>query len=365
MRRFYTEIEVALIHGCEYQYYSLNKGLNFGTPVIAMLKSYRIMIGIVVLILLAGCAGSPTGDTDMTTNQSDSAVSAAQISDLQISNQTGEAVISFNRTVGGATISLVDGNQTTITSQSVDEPRDQTRLALPNRSGSYSIRLEQADIVLDSQTLTLAPPTPVVTVTPMWDSNTLANLSVDVANDGDINTNASVSVYRLQTVVANSSSRTVQSGETTKFDFSDSGDVYQTSATGEITLRVVVETTESTVEREIATTVRPGEIQITSLTPNWDEDDLQSVDYTLRNVGNTSVTGTVTITASDDTITTGTNHTLQGGLTETFSYDASYNTDTDETTTNLTVAYNGTTVSESVTNETEIAYSGGGGGGGY
>ncbi|ERH06000.1 MAG: hypothetical protein J07HN4v3_01609 [Halonotius sp. J07HN4] len=221
--------------------------------------------------------------------------------------------------------------------------------------------LKQADTVLDSQTLRLAPPTPLVTVSPMWDGNTLANLSIDVTNDGDVNTNASVSVYRLQTTVANSSSRTVQSGETTRFDLSDGGDVYRATATGEITLRVVVETAESTVEREIATTVRSGEIQITSLSPNWDEDDLQSINYTLRNVGSIPATGTVMITASGDTIATGTNHTLQGGLTETFSYDASYNTNTDETTINLTVAHNGTTVSESVTNETEVAYSGGGG----
>jgi hypothetical protein len=340
-----------------------------------MQKSHRAVLAAAVLILIAGCAGSPTGDanvserstdeTNMTTNESRSAVSAAQISDVRISDQSDEVVVSFNTTVNGVTLLLFDRNQTTIDSLSVDEPRDETRLVLPNQSGNYSIRLSQAETVLDTQPLSLVGPTPQVNVTPTWDGNTLTNLSMDVTNDGDFNTNLSVSVYDLQTVVANSSSRTVSSGETTEFELSDGDDVYRTNATGEITLRVVVETAESTVEREIATTVRPGEIQITSLSPDWDEDDLQSVDYTLRNVGNTSATGTVTITASDDTILTGTNHTLQGGLTETFSYDASYNTDTDETTVNLTVEYNGTTVSESVTNETEVVYSSGGGGGGY
>jgi hypothetical protein len=340
-----------------------------------MQKSHRAVLAAAVLILIAGCAGSPTGDanvserstdeTNMTTNESRSAVSAAQISDVRISDQSDEVVVSFNNTVNGVTLSLFDRNQTTIDSLSVDEPRDETRLVLPNQSGNYSIRLSQAETVLDTQPLSVVAPTPQVNVTPTWDGNTLTNLSMDVTNDGDFSTNLSVSVYDLQTVVANSSSRTVSSGETTEFELSDDDDVYRTNATGEITLRVVVETAESTVEREIATTVRPGEIQITSLSPDWDEDDLQSVDYTLRNVGNTSATGTVTITASDDTILTGTNHTLQGGLTETFSYDASYNTDTDETTVNLTVEYNGTTVSESVTNETEVVYSSGGGGGGY
>ena len=340
-----------------------------------MQKSHRAVLAAAVLILIAGCAGSPTGDanvserstgeTNMTTNESRSAVSAAQISDVRISDQSDEVVVSFNTTVNGVTLSLFDRNQTTIDSLSVDEPRDETRLVLPNQSGNYSIRLSQAETVLDTQPLSLVGPTPQVNVTPTWDGNTLTNLSMDVTNDGDFNTNLSVSVYDLQTVVANSSSRTVSSGETTEFELSDGDDVYRTNATGEITLRVVVETAESTVEREIATTVRPGEIQITSLSPDWDEDDLQSVDYTLRNVGNTSATGTVTIIASDDPIMTGTNHTLQGGLTETFSYDASYNTDTDETTVNLTVEYNGTTVSESVTNETEVVYSSGGGGGGY
>jgi hypothetical protein len=199
----------------------------------------------------------------------------------------------------------------------------------------------------------------------MWDSNTLANLSVDVTNDGDVNTNASVLVYHLQEAVANSSSRTISSGETTRFDLSDGGDVYRTNATGEITLRVVVETAESTVEREIATTVPPGEIEITSLSPEWEENNLESVDYTLRNVDNTSATGTVTITASDDTIVTGMNHTLQGGVTKTFSYDASYETVFADTTTNLTIEYNETTVSESVTNDTYSGGGGGGGGGGY
>ncbi len=328
-----------------------------------MPEPHRVMLGVVVLVLLAGCAGSPTGDTNMTTNDSTSAVSSAQISDLQISSQSGEAVVSFNRTVSGVTVSLIDENQTTIDSQSVEEPHDQTRLILPSRSGNYSIRLEQTDTIIDEQPLSVVAPTPQVNVTSTWDGDTLTNLSVGVTNDGDLRTDASVSVYHLQTVVANSSSRTVSSGETTKFDLSDGGDVYRTNATGEITLRVVVETVESTVEREITTTVRPGEIEVTSLSPNWDEDNLRSVDYTLRNAGSTSATGTVTITASDDTITTGTNHTLPAGLTETFSYDASYDTDTDETTVNLTVEYNGTTVSESVTNETEVAYSGGGGGG--
>jgi hypothetical protein len=340
-----------------------------------MQKSHRAVLAAAVLILIAGCAGSPTGDanvserstdeTNMTTNESRSAVSAAQISDVRISDQSDEVVVSFNTTVNGVTLSLFNRNQTTIDSLSVDEPRDETRLVLPNQSGNYSIRLSQAETVLDTQPLSVVAPTPQVNVTPTWDGNTLTNLSMDVTNDGDFSTNLSVSVYDLQTVVANSSSRTVSSGETTEFELSDDDDVYRTNATGEITLRVVVETAESTVEREIATTVRPGEIQITSLSPDWDEDDLQSVDYTLRNVGNTSATGTVTITASDDTILTGTNHTLQGGLTKTFSYDASYNTDTDETTVNLTVEYNGTTVSESVTNETEVVYSSGGGGGGY
>ena len=337
-----------------------------------MQKSHRAVLAAAVLILIAGCAGSPTGDanvserstdeTNMTTNESRSAVSAAQISDVRISDQSDEVVVSFNTTVNGVTLSLFNRNQTTIDSLSVDEPRDETRLVLPNQSGNYSIRLSQAETVLDTQPLSVVAPTPQVNVTPTWDGNTLTNLSMDVTNDGDFSTNLSVSVYDLQTAVANSSSRTVSSGETTEFELSDDDDVYRTNATGEITLRVVVETAESTVEREIATTVRPGEIQITSLSPDWDEDDLQSVDYTLRNVGNTSATGTVTITASDDTILTGTNHTLQGGLTETFSYDASYNTDTDETTVNLTVEYNGTTVSESVTNETEVVYTGGGGG---
>jgi len=341
----------------------LSKRLTFENPVVGMLKSHRIVLGVVVLILIAGCAGSPTDDTDVTTNESTSGVSTAQISGLEIIGQTGEVMVSFNRSVNGVTMLLVDGNQTTIDRQSVEEPRDQIRLTLPNRSGNYSIRLEQNATVIDAQPLSVVAPTPQVNVTPTWDSNTLTNLSVGVTNDGDFTSNASVSVYHLQTVVANSSSRTVSSGETTKFALSDGGDVYRTNATGEITLRVVVETAESTIEREITTTVRPGEIQVTSLSPNWDEDDLQSVDYTLRNAGDTSATGTITITASDDTIVTGTNHTLQGGLTETFSYDASYNTDTDETTVNLTVEYNGTTVSESVTNETEVAYSGGGGGG--
>ena len=222
--------------------------------------------------------------------------------------------------------------------------------------------LKQTDTVLDSQTLTLATPSPLVNMTPVWDGNTLTNLSVDITNDGDVNTNASVFVYHLQEAVANSSSRTVSSGETTSLDLGDGGDVYRTNASGEITLRVVVKTTESVVEREIATTVPPGEIEIISLSPDWEENSLESVDYTLSNVDNTSATGRITITASDDTILTGINHTLQGGVNKTFSYDASYESVFPDTTTNLTVEYNGTTVSKSVTNDT---YSDGGGGGGY
>ncbi|ESS10216.1 MAG: hypothetical protein A07HN63_00011 [uncultured archaeon A07HN63] len=329
-----------------------------------MLKSNRAVLGVVVLILIAGCAGPTTGDSTTATDDAGVTASAVQISDIQISGQTGEAVISFNRTVSSATLSLVDENRTTIASQSVDNPRNQTRLALPDRSGNYSIRLTQNSTVLDSQTVTVAAPTPQVNVTPTWNGNTLANLSVDVTNDGDLTTDASVSVYRLQTPIANTSSRTVSPGETARFDLGDGGNVYRTNATGEITLRAVVETSASTVEREITTTVRPGEIQIRSLSPKWDEDELQSVEYTLRNAGDTSATGTVTITASDDTITTGTNRSLQGGITDTFSYEASYDTDTDETTVNLTVMYNGTTVSESITNETEVTITGGGGGGG-
>jgi hypothetical protein len=341
---------------------SPDKTLIFEILIIGMPESHYVVLGVVVLVLLAGCAGSPTGDNNAATNDSTSADSSAQISGLQVGGQSGEVVVSFNRTVSSVTILLTDRNQTTIDSQSVEEPRNQTQLALPNRSGNYTVLLKQTDTVLDSQTLTLATPSPLVNMTPVWDGNTLTNLSVDITNDGDVNTNASVFVYHLQEAVANSSSRTVSSGETTSLDLGDGGDVYRTNASGEITLRVVVKTTESVVEREIATTVPPGEIEIISLSPDWEENSLESVDYTLSNVDNTSATGRITITASDDTILTGINHTLQGGVNKTFSYDASYESVFPDTTTNLTVEYNGTTVSESVTNDT---YSDGGGGGGY
>jgi hypothetical protein len=247
-------------------------------------KQQVATIGMLVIVLLAGCLGG-VSDTD-SESQTESTPS---LSEVHIESQSDHPVIVFNETVTSDTNATVrleypNGENIHREATAINGGVDQIPVSDPI-AGDYTLNLVQNNQTVDTKTVAITTATPRVNVTTNWDAATLSQVSVQVTNEGDLSTNASVDIKRESSSIYNTTSESIISDVPTMFSINSTNGLYTAKESGRVNLTVVVGTETETIERGINHTIESPDIDIHSVTPVWQTTDLQEVNYSVSNSG--------------------------------------------------------------------------------
>lgn len=314
-----------------------------------MRSTYQVVaLSLLLLLCLVGCMGNGQ-------------VSKATLSNVHIETQFGHPIILFNETVAAdstATVALESPNGTVITEQPSGIGGEANRISVTDpAAGEYTLNLIQNNQTIDTKTVTITAPQPRVTVATNWDAATLSPVIVNIDNEGDLSTNASVSIYEASSELYTTTSQTVTAGGPTTFLLDPTGGVYTVEESGPVTLRIVIETDTETIERSINHTVQPPAVNIHSVTPVWQTNNLQEVTYSVSNAGDlpADLNGNITVEGTEaveiNNVTVGANETKAVSSRESTDVDSDplYRADTGSLKTHITVTYSDSTASASNT----------------
>jgi hypothetical protein len=183
---------------------------------------------------------------------------------------------------------------------------DQNDSAQFSAAGSYSdtITIEEAgtvtgDVSIETSAGTLqgsineefeAPSVEFVSITPNWEGNELTNLAAEVRNTGDLPTEVNVTVGNPDPVYYTGEKR-VEPHSVEEFDF-DSETIWESAlfwaeSGGNHSLEVVADSPDGFASQVIYHEVEGGTVEIESMTPDWQNGQLESISYSVANDGET------------------------------------------------------------------------------
>lgn len=315
-------------------------------------RTKAILLATAVL-LLAGCAGSTVGgDSPALTN-------------VTVESEYGNAVIEYNQTSETASIVELEGPSGEVIKQKEVSGYLRQNVDISREgAGEYTLRLKDDGQTVDTQTVTVEKAQPAVNITAHWDQAALPQALIEVRNEGDLATNASVQISHAGEQIGNSYKQPLAGGENYTFRITGGfGPLYQATDGGTVNLETKIETDNETVTRMISHEVEPANLEFEYMQPNWQSNELKTVDHVVRNTGDVTAELDGELTVNGQTAVGSLYGEVEGGQANNFTIDHAdligqdwlYKADSGSSTVDLTLRYKGGEISTTATSEFEAA----------
>lgn len=274
---------------------------------------YRVLT-LVALVALAGCgslagglAGGPT------------------VSDAQVEIQDGSPVLAFNYTVSDYSDALLQGPSGQVINRGTIEPNSTEAgfyLAEP-RGGNYTIIIQQGGSTEATLTKEFEGPNVVAEgASARWTGWSVANATLSVSNTGDLPSEIqSVGLEAVGSTNSDYVNRWLAPGESTDITVSSGFSSMTVTEPGETRGTVAVNTSSGVASSTFSRTFEGASLNITDVSPTWDNAALADVTGTVENTGDLPTEAAVEVRYNGDRLEWTGNATLDPGESGEFTVD--------------------------------------------
>ena len=301
------------------------------------------------IVALSGCGSVP-------------GASSVSVNNMEPTVEGGQAVVSFEYSVGDYATALFEGPDGRVISETRIEP-DHSTASVPIgtlESGEYELLIRQDGDTVTSQELSVDGADPFIRdITSTWTYNELDSVIVELENVGDTPAYIGQVEFELEPLDRDyNPSDTVNgyldAGEALAANIEPVGGV-QIDDSGTTEGTVIAETDSEPLTEAFSHELAPASLTFMSVEPNWDGTSLVDVTARIRNTGDVPTSAQITAIADGNELdTTPTNQIEPGGaqdfLVQDFGtlYEA---TSGGEAEVNLAVESPAGSISETVTRE--------------
>lgn len=307
-------------------------------------------LGVALLFVLAGCAGAGG--------------STATLSEVSIESQYGDSSIEFNATGESQVVAELESPNGTVLSEKNVSRYTLDRFDIPDRPGEYTLRLKENGREVASETVTVEPAQPRVNITSNWNGAELPQALIEVRNEGDLPANTSVTVSHAGEELDRSIGQPIAGGENYTFRMTGLyGSLYEAEDGGTVNLQAEIQTDEQTIERTISHEVAPANLEFEYMRPNWQSNELKTVEHKVRNTGDVTADLDGELTVNGETAIGTLYGDVEGNQSREFTIDHAdligadylYKADSGSNTVELTLRYKGGEITTTATDDFESA----------
>jgi len=169
--------------------------------------------------------------------------------------------------------------------------------------GSVEVNTESGTLGGSFSTTFAGPNLQMTEVNDSWSSSDLQTVYVTVQNDGDLPTDAKVSVLRGDETLASTFNETLPAGSSVTFEVESVGYIYRAESGGSVSLDVVADSPNSHATDTISREIEGASVSIQSINPVWENGELTEVTATVANDGEVEAQGTVELEVAGESVT--------------------------------------------------------------